>query len=264
MSEQVPIGNMPYRLRLSSANFASYLKKKHVKRHNEHGQLSNEPPVFYYFRVSAMNAELGEGPYSNIVELRKLDKEFDAPLNFHVKNVNSTSAVLKWDYRLDTLRYASKHFSTHMHFQHQQQQQQQWPISILNTGFLRNTHDQQELLKSLGFVVYLKSRRFYELDTPAHVHSANSDFVKWMSLTNRSFRNLTALSCLNVSQFEAGRKHGKNSASAEAGVVSFAYAMTNLYPNTDYVIEMTSRWLMLESRPAPFSPPGLKFTTLGN
>jgi hypothetical protein len=65
MSEQVPVSQMPYRLRLSSLNFV----KTKIKRQS---QLSNNPPVFYYFRVSAVNAELGEGPFSNIVELRKM------------------------------------------------------------------------------------------------------------------------------------------------------------------------------------------------
>lgn len=52
---RVPVNDMPYLLSINS-RLAS----------NEHGS--------YYLRISAVNQELGEGPFSQIVELKRFDK----------------------------------------------------------------------------------------------------------------------------------------------------------------------------------------------
>ena len=56
---------MPYRLRLNR------LFKRGLNKRNT-DSLSNQQ--FYYIRISAINAELGEGPYSNIVQLKKINR----------------------------------------------------------------------------------------------------------------------------------------------------------------------------------------------
>ena len=64
---------MPFRLQLSK-----FLKKKRNLDNLEY---------FHFFRLSALNAEFGEGPYSQIIELRKIDKSiyFKKPLLFYQK-----------------------------------------------------------------------------------------------------------------------------------------------------------------------------------
>jgi hypothetical protein len=174
-------------------------------------------------------------------------KEFEAPLNLRFRNVNSTSVTLTFEYRLDTLKYLNKYFSTHMHLHHL--------ASSLSMIRSNNLDEQYELIKSLHFAVFLKNRRFYEAETPALVHIKSAELVKMMQTNGRSFRNFTAMSCLNVSYLEAK----KNGNSDESGMISFSYELSNLYPNTEYTIEMTARWLMLESQPTST----IKFTTLG-
>ena len=56
----VTITEMPFRLQLSK-----FLKKKRNLDNLEY---------FHFFRLSALNVEFGEGPYSQIIELRKIDK----------------------------------------------------------------------------------------------------------------------------------------------------------------------------------------------
>jgi hypothetical protein len=217
-------------------------------------ELSNNPPVFYYVRVSALNAELGEGPFSNIVELRKMERKFEAPLNFRLRNVNSTFATLTWEYSLDTLKYLHRHFSMHMHFHHQQA-----PATSLVRSHSKFS-DEHELLKSLHFAFYLKNRRFFDADTPALVHIKNAELVKLMQVNGRSFRNLTAMSCLNASFFDDHANRKNKNAANNNGLLSFGFDLKNLYPNTEYTIEMSARWFMLESQPTST----LKLTTSGN
>jgi hypothetical protein len=51
---------MPYRLRLDKQNYI-------------YDDSSSNGDKLHFIRVSAINNEMGEGPYSNIVELRKLN-----------------------------------------------------------------------------------------------------------------------------------------------------------------------------------------------
>ncbi len=55
---------MPHRLYLKKS-FLSNIQKRYLESRD------SQP---YFIRVSAINAELGEGPYSQIVELKKLQK----------------------------------------------------------------------------------------------------------------------------------------------------------------------------------------------
>jgi hypothetical protein len=57
-SIQIAIDEIPYRLKIDA------------KRLEYNSEDSGEK--LHFIRISAMNAEMGEGPYSNIVELRKL------------------------------------------------------------------------------------------------------------------------------------------------------------------------------------------------
>jgi hypothetical protein len=60
----VPVNEMPHRLYLKKS-FLSNIQKRYLESRD------SQP---YFIRVSAINAELGEGPYSQIVELKKLQK----------------------------------------------------------------------------------------------------------------------------------------------------------------------------------------------
>lgn len=57
---------MPYRLTVDLNSLA----RKKTKRGFAYNSVDQ---LVYFVRVSAVNAELGEGPYSNIVELKKMD-----------------------------------------------------------------------------------------------------------------------------------------------------------------------------------------------
>jgi hypothetical protein len=63
----VPIGDVPYILDLKSLNnkYNSY-KANEIQ--------SESDPKLFFMRISAINSEVGEGPYSNIIQLRKLNK----------------------------------------------------------------------------------------------------------------------------------------------------------------------------------------------
>jgi hypothetical protein len=62
----VPVNNMPYHLNLN--NYEPIVKEwNRLRRDSE----DNTP---YFLRISAINAELGEGPYSHIIELRKINQ----------------------------------------------------------------------------------------------------------------------------------------------------------------------------------------------
>lgn len=65
-SVQVPVSEMPYRLTVDLNSLA----RKKTKRGFAYNSVDQ---LVYFVRVSAVNAELGEGPYSNIVELKKMD-----------------------------------------------------------------------------------------------------------------------------------------------------------------------------------------------
>ena len=46
---------------------------KRLKR-SYYDKFASRYDQFNYIRISAVNAELGEGPYSNIIELRNIEK----------------------------------------------------------------------------------------------------------------------------------------------------------------------------------------------
>lgn len=63
---------MPFRLQLSR-----FFKKKRNLDNLEY---------FHFFRLSALNVEFGEGPYSQIIELRKIDKSICLTTYILIKN----------------------------------------------------------------------------------------------------------------------------------------------------------------------------------
>lgn len=64
----MPIGDIPYSLDLKSLNN----KYNSYKTNEIQNDLTN--PNIFYMRISAINSEVGEGPYSNVIQLRKLYK----------------------------------------------------------------------------------------------------------------------------------------------------------------------------------------------
>ena len=64
---KVPVGDMPVKLKLD----------KHPSRVRRNAFSLDYAPVhdnFHFLRISAVNSQLGEGPYSNIVELKRIKK----------------------------------------------------------------------------------------------------------------------------------------------------------------------------------------------
>lgn len=55
----ITFNEQPYKLKLSK-----YLIKRYL----------DNAESFYFIRLSALNAEFGEGPYSQIIELKKIDR----------------------------------------------------------------------------------------------------------------------------------------------------------------------------------------------
>ena len=65
---KVAIENMPFRLKLDQ----SIQRQLRLKRNsNDYAPLHDD---IHYLRISAVNSQLGEGPYSNIVELKMLSR----------------------------------------------------------------------------------------------------------------------------------------------------------------------------------------------
>ena len=69
---KVLVDQMPFRLKLdkSLANGYSRLKRNYLVNGNYEPVHDN----VHYVRVSAVNSQMGEGPYSNIIELKTFNK----------------------------------------------------------------------------------------------------------------------------------------------------------------------------------------------
>ena len=70
-SAQIQVKDMPFRLKLDKHNFIS-------------DDSSSNGDKLHFIRISAINNEMGEGPYSNIVELRKLNTSNLRRFNFRL------------------------------------------------------------------------------------------------------------------------------------------------------------------------------------
>ncbi len=70
----MPISEMPFRLDLNKAISYEKHKRYSYSQTYDDGNSHQMNRRSYYIRVSAINKEFGEGPYSNIIELRQLDQ----------------------------------------------------------------------------------------------------------------------------------------------------------------------------------------------
>ncbi len=141
--------------------------------------------------------------------------------------MNSTHAQLKWEFKIDTLKYLENHFSSShsssfSSYKHHQNSQ-------FNFN-LRNIQDLDHLINRLNFVLYLNNRIFVNMSELSLFSLNNRNYLLKQKMN--PFRNLSAISCLNMTHSDASN-----------GFLSFEYNLTNLYPNTEYIFELNARWI---------------------
>ena len=162
---------MPYRLKL-----AKYWESG--EESSSSGSILSSAEVAHFIRIAAVNAEMGEGPHSNIVELKRLPlskrssrnrirmlsfhirfviffaKGFTAPDDLEARHVHVTHSLLKWTLSMRNLRaiLASEALSRDQQPPqqlHQQKQQKQQQLALM---------DKSELLRNVCFELYIKER----------------------------------------------------------------------------------------------------------
>lgn len=183
----------------------------------------------YYVRVSALNQEVGEGPYSNIIQLRHLDTPFRAPDDFHAR-IESNQIVLKWTMSVDEMRRIreSRLYET----------EEETLFSSRSSSDLDKINS---LLDNTKFLVHLVNRK-----------SVNSSSTESMRFPVRPFRIVASRS---VNQYRQSRLDPADESTDEAlswlidanKRIQFEYKLKNLKPNTEYTFDLSARVFNLES-----------------
>ncbi|CAF0709713.1 unnamed protein product [Brachionus calyciflorus] len=179
----------------------------------------------YYLRISAVNLELGEGPFSNIVELKRFDKKFEAPYNFETLLINSTYALVKWNLNLEMLKSIYRQYNNLNYNSHQSD--------------VYRALEESEIMKNLNFEMYLKN-------------SKKRKFLK-------SFRTLSGLELFQKIGFKRliTKKEKRHAQNFLTNFLPFEYNITDLTPKTTYSFEIAARLYNLESQLSQI----LQFTT---
>ncbi len=220
---------MPFKLNL-------YELTKRSKRYT-HDMISRYDQ-FHFIRISAINAEQGEGPYSNIVELRNVEERFEAPFNFKtVKNdkiekISSNSVRLKWSYDLEMLRSINKQLNIR---QQPSAYFQKTPDNHVNEYLSKIDLD---ILKNVFFELYLvqKQVKFGDLPEDVSIHSLRR-LVK-------PFRTIYAMDLLTANKTMRTLRDNDRISKKES--IGFEYELVNLTPDTKYVFELSARLFHLE------------------
>lgn len=215
--------DLPFKLKLN----------KFMKRNLNEDSSSER---FHFVRLSALNDEFGEGPYSPIIELRKIDRIFEAPINIDYKNVNAKNLTLKWSYDMDLLRLIEKQINF------QQNIIEFESFQIINSNQLSG--QDQALFKNLYFELYLAKK-------VSNITRKSRRLVK-------PFRTISAYKLLLNDNLVTKLKRTKRQLSNENELITFEYNLTNLWPNTKYSFELSARLFNLES----YLSRSIKITTM--
>ena len=154
-------------------------------------------------------------------------KDFEAPKNFVQTSLNSTYALLKWTLSAENVEEIYKKIN-----------------NFQEKSYLVSKIPRYQLFREVYFELYLKEK---SLDL-THLNSDEIDLKNELEQHQKKIQNSIFRTFLSGDLIQSkSNENMRESEMIEENDVTFAYNLTNLIPNTQYVFEISARISNVES-----------------